>query len=195
MSSVRSRRGGASEPRRGSGRPSARVHTTRPVGTASRSGGLRRPGERRSGRRPTRAATTARRSPLFTGRAVVLGALVLLLALTLAGPVRQFLAGRAQLVQLAAEGSALDRRTAELKEQLARQADPDWTARQARERLTYVRPGDRLIVVRDAEAAEGDAAPAAGSPGSPELPWYEGLLRSVADADGDPQGDGAGSGG
>jgi cell division protein FtsB len=114
---------------------------------------------------------------------VLLGALVLLLALTLAGPVRQFLAGRAQLVQLAAEGSDLDRRAAELKEQLARQADPDWTERQARERLAYVRVGDRLVIVEDGEAAE-DEAPAAGSPGSPALPWYEGLLASVAAADG-----------
>src|SRR4051794_40307856 len=137
MSSVRSRRGSTAEARRGGGRPSARVHTTRPVRTVSRSGTLRRPGERRSGRRPARPAATARRRPLFTGRAVLLGALVLLLALTLAGPVRQFLAGRAQLVQLAAEGSALDQRAAELRDQLARQADPEWTVRQARERLAY----------------------------------------------------------
>jgi hypothetical protein len=104
--------------------------------------------------------------------------------LTLAGPVRQFLAGRAQLVQLAAEGSELDRRAAELREQLARQADPEWTARQARERLTYVRPGDRLVVVADGEADEGETAPDAGAPGSPTLPWYEELLASVAEADG-----------
>jgi cell division protein FtsB len=191
MSSVRSRRGGASgEGRRGAGRPSARVHTTRPVRTVHRAAGPRRPGQRRSGRRPGRTPSTAvRRRPLFTGRAVLLGALVLLLALTLAGPVRQFLAGRAQLVQLAAEGSELDRRTADLKAQLARQADPEWTARQARQRLTYVRPGDRLVMVQDGEAAEGAAGtPSAGSPGSPALPWYQGLLRSVAVADGDRPG-------
>jgi cell division protein FtsB len=195
MSNVRSRRGSSAD-RRGSSRStSSRVHTTRPVRTVSRSEGLRRPGQRRSVRRPARsAAGAARRRPLFTGRAVLLGALILLLALTLAGPVRQFLAGRAQLAQLAAEGGELDRRTAELREQLARQADPEWTARQARERLTYVRPGDRLVVVHDGEAAE-DAAPAAGSPGSPTLPWYEGLLQSLADADGAPAGAGTGSGG
>src|SRR4051794_34630226 len=163
MSNVRSRRGSSAD-RRSGARSSSRVHTTRPVRTVTRSEGLRRPGQRRSVRRPARAAAGAvRRRPLFTGRAVLLGALILLLALTLAGPVRQFLAGRAQLVQLAAEGSELDRRTAELREQLARQADPEWTARQARERLTYVRPGDRLVVVHDGESAE-DAAPAAGSP-------------------------------
>jgi cell division protein FtsB len=188
MSSVRSRRGGASaDGRRGAGRPSVRAHTTRPVRSVSRSEEPRRPGRRRSGRRPGRGAPPpARHRPLFTGRAVLLGALVLILALTLAGPVRQFLAGRAHLVQLAAEGSALDRRTAELKDQLARQADPAWTARQARERLTYVLPGDRLVVVQNGEAVAGTSgAPATGTAGSPELPWYQGLLRSVATADGD----------
>jgi cell division protein FtsB len=115
---------------------------------------------------------------------VLLGALILLLALTLAGPVRQFLAGRAQLVHLAAEGSRLDERAAELKAELARQADPAWTERQARERLAYVRPGDRLVVVQDGRSAEEDT-PAAGDPGSPDLPWYEGLLASIGVADGD----------
>ena len=88
---------------------------------------------------------------------MLLGALVLLLALTLAGPVRQYLAGRAELVQLAAEGRELDQRAADLQEQLERQADPAYTERQARERLTYVLPGDRLVVVVDGETVEGDA--------------------------------------
>jgi cell division protein FtsB len=199
VSSVRGRRGTSSsrQPGRRTGaRTVARAggpQLTGPVRSGVRSTAPRRPGQRRSVRRPTRA-TGSRRRPLFTGRAVLLGALVLLLALTLAGPVRQFLAGRAQLVQLAAEGSELDRRTAELKAQLARQADPEWTARQARQRLTYVLPGDRLVVVQDGEAVEGAAGtPSAGTPGFPALPWYQGLLRSVAVADGDRPGAAEGS--
>jgi cell division protein FtsB len=189
MSSVRSRRGGsAGEARRSTGRPAARVHTTRPVQTVSRTAGVRRPGQRRAGRRPLLGSSAAaRRRPLFTGRAVLLGALVLLLALTLAGPVRQFLAGRAQLVQLAAEGDRLEQRTAELRAQLARQADPAWTAREARERLTYVQPGDRLIMVKDSASTRSHAdSPAPGAATAPALPWYEGLLHSMAAADGDP---------
>ncbi|WP_231486514.1 FtsB family cell division protein [Candidatus Blastococcus massiliensis] len=148
----------------------------------------RRPGERRAARRPARTtpAPAARRRPLFTGRAVLLVSLVLLLALTLAGPVRQYLAGQQELVELSAEGQALDRRAAELEEQLRRQDDPAWTERQARERLTYVLPGDRLIVVVDGEAVEGDAGTLsdAATPPVPQT-WYEGLLESVARADGD----------
>src|SRR4051794_40155439 len=139
MSSVRGRRGGAAAGRRGGRRGVSRaagpLHPG-PVRSGTRSPAPSRPGQRRSGRRPSRVAA-ARRRPLFTGRAVLLGALVLLLALTLAGPVRQFLAGRAELVRLAAERTQLDQRAQQLQTQLDRQADPAYTARQARGRLTY----------------------------------------------------------
>jgi cell division protein FtsB len=163
------------------------VHQTRPVRTASiRTGAPNRPGQRRPGRRPNRTST-ARKRPLFTGRAVLLGALVLLLALTLAGPVRQFLAGRAELVQLAAEGEALDGRIADLEAQLEEQADPRFTEREARRRLTYVLPGDRLVMVVDGRTVEGDDGEPVEETG-PEEPrtWYEGLMDSLDVADGDP---------
>ncbi|MGY1808983.1 septum formation initiator family protein [Blastococcus sp. SYSU D00669] len=193
MSSVRGRRGAAAGRRaggRGVPRATGPVHTG-PVRTGARSTVPSRPGQRRSVRRPARATGTRRR-PLFTGRAVLLGALVLLLALTLAGPVRQFLAGRAELVQLAAERAELEQRAQELEEELDRQADPDHTAREARERLTYVLPGDRLVVVVDGATVEGDAGTLPEEPtGSATRPsWYEGLMQSVATADGDPAGSG-----
>jgi cell division protein FtsB len=189
MSSVRGRRGGSpADGRRTTGR-APRVHSTRPVRKVVRSASPSRPGRRRAGRRPARTATgaAARRRPLFTGRAVLLGALVLLLALTLAGPVRQYLAGQAELVRLAAEGRELDRRAADLRAELERQADPAYTQRQARERLAYVMPGDRLVVVVDGEAVEGDdgTLAAAAEPVEP-APWYEALMESLADADGAP---------
>lgn len=191
MSSVRGRRGGSPPPgSRSTGRV-PRVHTTRPVRTGLRSGTphpTRRPGERRAARRPARpaAAPTTRRRPLLTGRAVLLGALILLLALTLAGPLRQYLAGQQELTRLSAEGQALDRRAAELGAELELQSDPEWTQRQARERLTYVLPGDRLLVVVDGEAVEGDAGTLdeAAAPAAPQ-PWFQGLMESIAQADGD----------
>ncbi len=132
----------------------------------------------------------ARRRPLFTGRAVLLGALVLLLALTLAGPVRQYLAGQAELVRLAAEGSALRQRATDLEEQLQRQDDPGWQAREARKRLTYVLPGDRLVVVVDGETRGEEPGPLSPLPGSrPQQPGYQGLLESVEVADGDRRAD------
>ena len=191
MSSVRGRRGGTPPSgSRSTGRV-PRVHTTRPVRTGLRSASAnptRRPGERRAGRRPARtaAAPVTRRRPLFTGRAVLLGALVLLLALTLAGPYRQYLAGQQELAELTAEGQALDQRADDLEAELERQGDPEWTQRQARERLTYVLPGDRLLRVVDGEAVEGDAGTLdeAAAPAEPQ-PWFQGLMESVARSDGD----------
>jgi cell division protein FtsB len=128
----------------------------------------------------------AARRPLFTGRAVLLGGLVLLLALTLAGPVRGFLAGRAQIAQLAAEGHAQEQRITQLRVQLRGQADPAYVDRQARDRLTYVLPGDRLVIVVDGTTSgTAGAAPARTAPARTATPWYEGLMQSVATADGD----------
>ena len=158
---------------------------SRPVQAGLRVG---RPGQRPSGRRSTRAGATAAavRRPLFTGRTVLLAGIVLLMALTLAGPVRGFLNGRAQIAQLAAEGSAQEQQIRDLRAQVARQSDPDYIARQARARLTYVLPGDRLVVVVDGKTASGDAgtlpAPTAHSAAKP--PWYTGLMDSIGTADG-----------
>jgi cell division protein FtsB len=175
-------------PGRASG--SRRRASSRPVRSAGRGTGDSRPG-RRSTRATRRTAAAARRGPRFTGRAVLLGTLILLLALTLAGPVRQYVAGRQELAALAAEHDALTAQAVQLQAQLDRQADPAYVAQQARERLTYVLPGDRLVVVGDAGGA-GDSGDAAAEPGSGSggahggaaVPWYTGLLNSVAAADG-----------
>jgi cell division protein FtsB len=118
---------------------------------------------------------------------VLLVGLVLLLALTLAGPVRGFLAGRAQIAQLAAEGSRQEQQIRALQAQVARQTDPDYVARQARERLTYVLPGDRLVVVVDGKTASGDAGtlPSGTTHSGAKPPWYTGLMESIGTADGD----------
>ena len=144
--------------------------------------------DQRPGRRRTRGATRGsggpRRTSRFTGRAVLLGGLVLLLALTLAGPIRQYTAGQQRLAELAAEHEALTARAEELRAELARQSDPAYVAQQARTRLTLVLPGDRLVVVGDAGDPGDTAATPRGSTADEDVPWYEGLLGSVAAADG-----------
>jgi cell division protein FtsB len=150
--------------------------------------GTRGSADSRPGRRTTRRSarsTVPGRGPRFTGRAVLLGAMLLLLALTLAGPLRQYVAGRQELAELAAQHDALTQRAADLQAQLDRQSDPAYIAQQARERLTYVLPGDRLVIVGDA-GDPGDTATSPADPADPAapVPWYEELLGSVAAADG-----------
>ena len=99
---------------------------------------------------------------------------------------RQYLAGRAELVQLPPRGGSWTSGPRDLRGSWQRQADPAYAERQARERLTYVLPGDRLVVVVDGSAVEGDAGTLAGGrPTADQLPWYEGLLESLRSADGD----------
>ncbi|MGY5884540.1 septum formation initiator family protein [Modestobacter lacusdianchii] len=175
--------------RRGRSGGARRRTPSRPVRAGARGAADSRPG-RRTTRRPTRG-TAPRRGPRFTGRAVLLTALVLLLALTLAGPVRQYVAGRQQLAQLAAEEAALSQRAAELQARLDQQADPAYVEQQARERLILVPPGSRLVIVGDAgDPGDTADAPAGATDPRAPLPWYEGLLSSIADADGDPATDG-----
>lgn len=188
MSNVRGRRSGglAADGRRHTGRVT-RVTHTRPVPGVRRAAPSR-PGRRRPGRRPARTAGVRPRRPLFTGRAVLLAGLILLLALTLAGPMRGFLAGRAEIARLAAEGQALDKRAHDLTAQIRAEGDPAFQERQARTRLTYVLPGDRLVMVVDGKALPGNTG-TSSSATAPRAkpPWYEGLLESVRVADGDPQ--------
>ncbi|MEI4270761.1 septum formation initiator family protein [Klenkia sp. LSe6-5] len=183
MTDDRSRRGSSPA---GGGRPAGRRRSTaRPATPAGRGAADARQGRRRT-RRPARTATAQGRSPLVTGRAALLGVLVLLLALTLAGPVRSFVAGRQALAELAAENQALSLRQQQLTEQLDRQSDPAYVVQQARARLNFVLPGDRVVVVADGTVVEGEAP--AQTPGvaddAEQPPWYEGLLESVATADG-----------
>jgi cell division protein FtsB len=183
MTDDRSRRGTASA---GGGRPSGRRRTSaRPATPGGRGAADARQGRRRT-RRPARSATTAGRRPLVTGRAVLLGVLVLLLALTLAGPIRSFVAGRQELAELAAQNQALSLQQQQLQEQLDRQADPAYVVQQARARLNFVLPGDRVVVVADGTVVAGEApAQTPGiTDGGEQPPWYEGLLESVATADG-----------
>jgi cell division protein FtsB len=117
---------------------------------------------------------------------VVLAGLILLLALTLAGPMRQYLAGRAEIVRLAAQGRALDQQAKALSAQLAREDDPATQAREARVRLTYVLPGDRLVMVVDGKPVQGDAGTLSSTTKTPTpTTWYDGLMQSLATADGD----------
>ena len=95
------------------------------------------------------------------------------------------MAGRQELAELAAEHDELTRRAADLQAQLDRQSDPAYIAQQARERLTYVLPGDRLVIVGDAgDPGDSAAAPTGSADPRAPVPWYEGLLGSVAAADG-----------
>ncbi len=108
----------------------------------------------------------------FTSRAAVLAVVLCAIALSLAYPVREYIAQRRQIDQLQAQ-------SAQTKAQLARLNDPAYIEQQARDRLHYCLPRQTCYVIIGGQPARnpGQAAAVAGTP------WYERLWSSVQQAD------------
>lgn len=119
-------------------------------------------------------------------RAAILAAVVCVLTLTIAGPVRTYFAQRTEMMQIKAAEARLREQIAELEQQKAKLGDPVFIAAQARERLGFVMPGE---IPYQVQLPPGTAAPDAPS-GLPATangsdPWYSTLWHTIADA---PQG-------
>ncbi|GHS87677.1 hypothetical protein AGMMS50218_10050 [Actinomycetota bacterium] len=167
--------GRSTAPRSGSSRP------------ASRSGGSAAGGSTSGGRGPTRAEPVQQRLPrLFSIRVLVLG-LVTLLAFVLVFPtLRSYLAQRAELDQLNAQVEAARARNEDLTASLSRWDDRAYVIAQARERLSFVMPGETPYRVVDPETVPdtpvaGPDAPAPGPVGADDsvAPWYSQIWDSV----------------
>ncbi len=120
----------------------------------------------------------------FTARrAAILAAVVCVLTLTIAGPVRTFFAQRTEMHQLAATEAALRQRIADLEQQKVKLADPAYIAAQARERLGFVLPGDIPYQVQlpPSATAPNQPGPEATTSSSTD-PWYTSLWHTIADA-------------
>src|SRR3984893_3733437 len=108
---------------------------------------------------------------LTARRAAILAAVVCVLTLTIAGPVRTYFAQRTEMKQLSASESALRHQIADLEQQKGKLADPAYVAAQARERLGFVMPGEIPYQVQlppnAALPAEPGSAPTAASPHAP----------------------------
>jgi cell division protein FtsB len=116
-------------------------------------------------------------------RAAILAAVVCVLTLTIAGPVRTYFAQRTEMKQLRASEERLRSQIAELEQQKVKLADPVFIAAQARERLGFVMPGE---IPYQVQLPANGAAP--GTPGAepatanPDQPWYTALWHTIADA-------------
>ena len=114
----------------------------------------------------------------------MLAAVVCVLTLTIAGPVRTYFAQRTEMNQLAASEAALRRQIADLEQKKAKLGDPAYIAAQARERLGFVMPGDIPFQVQLPPTA-ATAHRAGGPDGANRAntdPWYTSLWHTIADA-------------
>jgi cell division protein FtsB len=116
-------------------------------------------------------------------RAAILAAVICVLTLTIAGPVRTYFAQRTEMKQLKATEEQLRVQIAGLEEQKVKLADPVFVAAQARERLGFVMPGDIPYQVQLPANAAVPGTPG-GEPAkvNPDEPWYTSLWHTVADA-------------
>lgn len=117
-------------------------------------------------------------------RAAILAAVICVLTLTIAGPVRTYFGQRTEMKQLKATEEQLRAQIADLEQQKVKLADPVFVAAQARERLGFVMPGE---IPYQVQLPPGSAVPVA--PGDAELatvdpdqPWYTALWGTIADA-------------
>ncbi|GIG38643.1 FtsB family cell division protein [Cellulomonas phragmiteti] len=132
---------------------------------------------------------------MFTVRAMVF-TLVVLVAFVLVYPtLGSYLETRAEVEQLRAARDAALAENADLEADLRRWDDEAYVVAQARERLSFVMPGETAFRVVDPEVvpqtAPSDDPPAAGGSDGATRPWYATVWESVQVAgDLDVAGDG-----
>jgi cell division protein FtsB len=84
---------------------------------------------------------------VLTGRALVLGGVVVLLVVLLAAPIHRYLGSRSDVNRAAQQLRDDQRQLAQLRHQQALWSDPGYIQQQARARLQYAMPGDTVYVV------------------------------------------------
>lgn len=188
------------DPRRGRDAASG----ARPARSRSRDGQAGRTREPRAGSRagkadvPPRARPTARkpqsrartRAGAGTGgafgmtgtrRAALLAMVVCALALSIAVPLRTYLAQREELRGVTASQETLRAEVEQLERRKRELADPAHVEAEARRRLHYVRPGETPYIVQlpgDAERELDEQRPATKP--AEDKAWYEQLWDSAA---------------
>lgn len=85
--------------------------------------------------------------PVLTGRALVLGGVVLVLIVLLAAPINRYLTSRRAVDHAAQQLHDHRQQLAGLTKQQQRWGDPGYIQQQARLRLQYAMPGDTVYVV------------------------------------------------
>jgi cell division protein FtsL len=121
----------------------------------------------------------ARSRSRLTGRAAVLAVVICAVAMSLAYPVREYIAQRRQIDQLAAEHQMEEAQVSKLEAEQKRLTDPAYIEDQARARLGLCLPHETCYIVIDGRPGGGQRQPA----GVRQGPWYAKLWKSVQQAD------------
>lgn len=133
---------------------------------------------------PALPARLRRVRPVVTGRALVIGAVVILLVVLLASPLHRFLGSRSDIGAARQQLAADKRQLAELRAEQAKWDDPGYIQRQARARLQFAMPGDTVyaVVDRGAKTRIEQTSGQGGDEAARSLTWNGRLWQSVVAA-------------
>ena len=128
------------------------------------------------------AFAAAARSTRLTGRAALLAVVICAIALSLAYPVREYIAQRQQIDQLLAQQQTLGDQVQALQQQNTKLSQTWYIEQQARDQLHMCFPDEQCYEVVSGQPPRSPAS----SKQAPSDPWYDKVLQSVKRADAEP---------
>jgi cell division protein FtsL len=117
--------------------------------------------------------------PRFTGRAALLAVVLCAIALSLAYPVREYIAQSRRIGQLEAQRQAMTAQVNALRSEQQRLSSPAYVEQQARDNLHMCLPSQTCYVI----ISGGNRSSPATSTHAAAPAWYERLWNSVQRAD------------
>jgi cell division protein FtsB len=121
----------------------------------------------------------------FARRGAVLLSIAVFLAVLLGSTVAAWFHQRSEIAALRDQVAAQEQDVADLRAERERWSDPAYVEQQARQRLKFVRPGERSYTVLDPVPESGTDEIAAADVVQPRanLPWFETVWESARTAD------------
>ena len=121
-------------------------------------------------------------------RLVILGVLVTFCAVILAPTLRAYIHQRGQISSLHDQIAQQRQSVSSLRAEKDRWKDPRYVEQQARERLKFVKPGEKQYTTIDGDGSTGEAAPKSGiarvsDEDRSTRPWYGEVWESLVIAD------------
>jgi len=116
----------------------------------------------------------------LSNRALIIGIVLFVVAITLAPPIQNYFTQRAQINALKTQISDNQALLEKAAKELAQWDDPEFVASQARARLHFVFPGERqYIVVGNEEIENSDQQTKVSGQLPVGIPWYSRLISSI----------------
>jgi cell division protein FtsB len=116
----------------------------------------------------------------LSNRALIVGIVLFVVAITLAPPIQNYFTQRAQINALKTQISDNQAMLDKAAKELAQWDDPEFVASQARARLHFVFPGERQYIVVGNEEIENSEQQTKVSGQLPVgIPWYSRLISSI----------------